>query len=212
MANASQLSVVFLRHGLSTANYDGVVQGQKDYPLHDQGIDQARRLSAYWSAQDRHFDRIVCSPLCRTRETAEILASALSTPIVEDPLWMERMLGEAEGSTYEQVRERLEAEQLRSSSYEPLFVNGESEWDLFNRAAKAVQSLLQSENNSCLVVSHGAFLSATLRAILGIPPAPGSLRPPGFRFENTGYTEMTFDRVAYRWQMLYHNAHPHLEQ
>jgi len=204
-----QLSVTLLRHGLSTANHAGLVQGQKDYPLHEIGIAQVRRLCKFWLNQNRHFESILSSPLLRAQDTTKIISSTLSVPVTLDPLWMERRLGEAEGQPYAQMQELLASPTFQPTLHEPIFTDGESEWDLYNRASQAAQSLLELESNSCLVVSHGAILSAVLRAILQIQPV-GNGRPPGFRFDNTGYTELTYDRETSRWLILNHNTHPHL--
>jgi broad specificity phosphatase PhoE len=211
MQNNTQKFIVFLRHGLSTANQEGVVQGQRDYPLHDEGIRQARSLAEYWNSISKTFDQVFCSPLLRAKHTAEIISSILGIPLQEDPIWMERRLGIAEGLPYEQIQAKLLTRQDFPSSYEPLFESGESEWDLYARAAKAVQSLLHCDYQSILVVSHGAILSAVMRAILGVSPPSGRTRSPGFRFDNTGYSEAIFDQDISRWLIVSHNTKPHLE-
>jgi broad specificity phosphatase PhoE len=203
--------IVFLRHGLSTANFDGVVQGQKDYALHPLGVMQARQLADYWLKQGRNFDQTICSPLLRAKGTAEIVARALSSPIVEEPIWLERKFGEGEGLTYSQIREHLAGNPNRWSSYKSVFADSESEWELTQRASRGVKALLQSKYTNLLVVSHGGILSAAIRSILGIPLPKDETRPPGFRFDNTGYTELSFDQDDSRWQILCHNMRSHLE-
>jgi broad specificity phosphatase PhoE len=212
MQKNTQKFIVFLRHGLSTANEEGIVQGQRDYPLHKEGIRQVKILADYWSSRRQTFDQIFCSPLLRAKHTAEILAADLEIPLQEDPIWMERRLGSAEGLPYEQIQATLLDRQEHPSSYEPLFESGESEWDLYNRASKALQTLLNCAHLSILVVSHGGILSAVMRAILGVSPPPGHNRPPGFRFDNTGYSEVIFDYGISRWLILSHNTKPHMEQ
>jgi broad specificity phosphatase PhoE len=212
MQRNTQKFIVLLRHGQSTANHEGVVQGQRDYPLHEAGIRQVKRLADFWSLRSQTFDQIIYSPLLRAKHTAEILAAALEIPLQENPIWIERRLGDAEGLPYGQIQATLSGRLEHQSSYEPLFESGESEWDLFTRAAKAIQSLLDCDIPSILVVSHGAILSAVMRAILGISPPPGHTRPPGFRFDNTGYSEVVFDQKTSHWIILSHNTKHHLEQ
>ena len=212
MKKSTQVFITLLRHGLSTANQLGIVQGQLDYPLHQEGIDQARRLGEFWHAQGRLYEKIVSSPLQRAVETARLISSALSIPILQEPLWKERGFGEAEGLPYELFREKSDTHPAQVSHTDPVFPGGESEWDLLNRAARATQKIFQNGWKSCLVVSHGGILNAALRSILGIRLIPGEPRQYGFSFDNTGFTDITFDQNTSRWQILGHNARPHLEQ
>ncbi|MFA9401974.1 MAG: histidine phosphatase family protein, partial [Anaerolineales bacterium] len=76
--------ITLLRHGLSTGNEKGIIQGQKDYPLAEEGIDQSHSLSHYWKDHNVTFDAIIASPLLRAKQTAEIIASGMKLPIEFD--------------------------------------------------------------------------------------------------------------------------------
>ena len=82
--------ITLLRHGESLGNYEGRHQGQADFPLTDKGRDQTRALVERWKAESKTFDLIICSPLARARETAEIISTEFSLPLEIDSLWMER--------------------------------------------------------------------------------------------------------------------------
>jgi broad specificity phosphatase PhoE len=207
----SRKTITLLRHGLSTANHEGVVQGQKDYPLHSTGIEQAQHLAIYWSDQGRTFDQIITSPLQRAKDTAVVIAAKLSLPIVEDPIWLERDFGEGEGLTYTQIHDYLSANSMSWTSNEPFFANSETEADLLKRASQGVNTIINNENQVLLIVSHGGILGAAMRSILGIPLPQSDVRPPGFRFDNTGYSELIYFPESSQWQVLAHNLKPHLE-
>lgn len=198
-----------LRHGLSTANRDGIVQGQTDYPLAEEGIHQSRLLAQFWSARGLSFDKIISSPLQRARATAEILAQTLENELVFDDIWMEHQLGAAQGENYEKVRSWY-ADRSPPSPYDPVFENGESALDLFLRSAAAVQGVLLLPAGKYLIVSHGALLSSALQAILGLAPATGRGRPLRFLMDNTGFAECAYDREEARWTIVRINATPHL--
>src|SRR5512134_2837155 len=90
---------VFLRHGESIGNAEARWQGQSDYALTEKGRAQARALAERWQAEGMKFDLILASPLVRAKETAEIVASALSANVELDPILMERNVGEMSGLT-----------------------------------------------------------------------------------------------------------------
>ncbi|NIS81458.1 MAG: hypothetical protein GTO14_14930 [Anaerolineales bacterium] len=203
--------IILLRHGLSTANRDQIVQGQIDFALAEEGHHQSQLLAQYWASMQVHFDKIISSPLARAKETAQIIGEILNSEIVLDAIWMERRLGAAQGVDYETVRAWYEDRPL-PSPYEPSFEDGESAWDLFLRAGEAVQSVLQMPAGSYLVVSHGAFLNAALRVIIGLAPASGRILPVRFRFDNTGFAELNFDKEMARWTVIRSNATPHIHQ
>ena len=202
--------ITLLRHGLSTGNEKGILQGQKDYPLAEEGIEQSRSLSRYWKDHDVSFDAIIASPLLRAKQTAEIIASGMNLPIEFDEIWCERQSGKAEGKPFSEVKLHY-ADQPHDTAYDPLFETGESRWDLFIRAANSMQHLLRRPTGSYLVVSHGAILDAALHTVLGISPSPGRVRPMRLGFANTGYAVLIFESTEARWELRHLNVICHLQ-
>jgi broad specificity phosphatase PhoE len=201
-------TITLLRHGLSTANETGVIQGQLDYPLSEVGLAQVRALAEYWLAQGEKFDAVVSSPLLRARQTAEIIGSHLSLPIEYDPIWIERHMGDGQG-LHEDAFDQALTSRPSPSPYEPSFGSGESHWDLHRRAGDALQGLVRRPPGSYLVVSHGALLNALLRALLGLAPY-GRAKMVGFVFTNTAFARVQYDAVTAGWRIHALNATPHL--
>lgn len=204
------MKITILRHGASTGNLAGVVQGQSDYPLADLGRRQMRALAEHWLESSAAFNQIISSPLSRARECAEILARTLSVPLQIDDVWKERNHGAAEGMPGDQVREWYSS-RPSPSPYEPIFEDGESEWDLFRRAARAVRTLVVKPEGNYLVVSHGGILSAVLRAIAGIAPSAGRHLPIRFAHANSGYSRLSYDDDLARWTFHALNITCHLD-
>jgi broad specificity phosphatase PhoE len=198
--------ITLLRHGVTTANRESVIQGQMDFPLSEAGVLQAQALSNHWARRGVRFDQIISSPLQRALRTAQIIADKLEIPVEIDPAWQERNLGGAEGRDGEGAFAALER---FPSPDEPAFETGESDWDLFTRAVRALQALLRRPPARYLVVSHGAFMNAVLRAALGISPR-GRTWPPRFVFENTGYADLVYDSDIARWSIERLNETSHL--
>lgn len=187
-----------LRHGQSEANHAGILQGQIDSPLSEAGRGQARRVAQEWLANDVRFDHIVSSPLLRARQTAEIVAEILdaNAKIEIDPVWMERAFGDLEGKTFSQIQQ-IEPPVDYFHPFEPIGGDGESQLDLYLRAARALQKLVRSPNTRILVVSHGALIGKVLYAVLGITPQSRS--GPVFSLGNTAYTNLGYSNETHQW-------------
>jgi 2,3-bisphosphoglycerate-dependent phosphoglycerate mutase len=200
--------ITLLRHGESVGNASGVIQGQQDYPLSQVGVQQAKALAAYWLARGVTMERIISSPLLRARQTAEIISAAFEIEVVLDPAWTERDYGAISGLTQEEYTKRYPGPPPLLHPYAPFGLTGESKWDLFLRAGKAIQNLLTKEPGRILVVSHGGILNIAMYAILGIPPQTGS-SGPRFPHSNTGFTRLSYRPEEHSWRLLGFNEHPH---
>jgi broad specificity phosphatase PhoE len=200
--------LTFLRHGESRANQEGVLQGQSDSPLSTNGRSQAEALAKRWASENKRFHKIIASPLSRAKETAEIVAAALSVPITLDPLWMERDYGNYVGLS----RTEIQASNLQPAFVHPYFPageTGESAFDLYLRAGKALTSLLRRPPNRYLIVSHGGILNMVMYAILGLPPQ-ANFTGPKFAFGNTTFATLTYNPGNHTWRVLGLNDGSHL--
>ncbi|MEW6285799.1 MAG: histidine phosphatase family protein [Chloroflexota bacterium] len=206
MSETPLYQFVFLRHGESLGNAQSRWQGQSDYPLTDKGRAQVRALAERWKAEEAKFDLIISSPLGRAKETAEILAEALHAPVEFDPIWLERAIGEMEGLTAEEVRQKPRPPYV--TPYDPVGGDGEGDWALFLRAGQALHSLLRRPPGSYLIVSHGGLLNQLMHAVIGIAPHvdPSGVR---FRFENTAFARVFYHPHQHRWVIDAVNDHAH---
>jgi 2,3-bisphosphoglycerate-dependent phosphoglycerate mutase len=192
--------ITLLRHGESLGNFEGRHQGQADFPLTERGREQSIALLDRWKAEAKQFDLVISSPLVRARETAEIIATGLHIPLLLDALWMERDNGLMAGLSEDEVRDTL-PQQPFIHPYQPIGETGESQWELFLRAGKAVQSLFTRPPGKYLVVSHGGILNMFFYAILGIAPQP-NFHGPRFRLNNSAFATLDYDPSSHRWYIL----------
>lgn len=97
------LTLVLTRHGLTDRSDPEQHLGQKiDISINDAGRRQATSLAARLAQV--HFDRVLCSPLFRARETAEIIAPTVTAEA--DPRLKEMDYGAWEGLTYDRLEEQ----------------------------------------------------------------------------------------------------------
>ena len=77
--------IYIVRHGETDWNVLGKLQGSKDIPLNEKGIEQAKELREI--LKDVKFDIVFASPLQRTLKTAEIICD---NEIIKDERIIER--------------------------------------------------------------------------------------------------------------------------
>lgn len=75
--------IYIIRHGKTELNHAHVLQGRSDYPLNDEGVQQAEKAAE--KLKGIVFDRVYTSPLIRAVQTAEIVAPGKRL-IVDDRL------------------------------------------------------------------------------------------------------------------------------
>jgi len=83
--------------------------------------------------------------------------------------------------------------------YEPFHGVGESETALHCRAALALEGLVRRGPGSYLVVSHGGFLNAVLRNIVGAEAPVNGVHGVWFSFGDTGYVRCLYRPKIHQW-------------
>jgi len=140
------ITLTLVRHGQTTENVDGILQGQSPGHLNPIGVGQAEDLRATLKASD--YDIIVCSDLKRTRLTAEILNQKLQLPIAYTPLLRERDWGEFTGRYISTIT-------MHPSEFPASIENAEQ---LAERAQQFIGYLLDNyDGKRILAVGHGYF-------------------------------------------------------
>lgn len=193
----SKFTITLLRHGESVGNANGYYQGQSDFPLTEKGEQQAKALAHRWKNEAVIFDRIISSPLARARQTAQIIANGLAAPLEFNSDWMERNNGVLDGVKAEEAGE-LYPRPAFIHPFQPIGFSGETQWELYLRAGRAVQELLHRPPGRYLVVSHGGLLNMVLYVALSIVPQ-ANFQGPHFRFHNTAFARLEYTPSQHDW-------------
>jgi probable phosphoglycerate mutase len=122
---------------------------------------------------------------------------------------MERDNGILAGLSFEEGRVKHPRPEF-ISLYRPTGETGESQWSLYLRAAKAVQSLMRQPPARYLIVSHGGLMNMVMHAILGMSPH-ANFQGINFRSTNTGFATFTYNPETSRWGVKAINDHQHLD-
>lgn len=167
------MRLFLVRHGETEFNRQGLALGRGDVPLNETGQRQARLVAAALAGEP--LAAVYSSPLRRCLDTAGPIAAAHGLEVRVLPELVEMDIGEAEGLTYAQVRERypnilgrwLGGEDL---SLRPL--GGESLPQVQERAWNAIARLTRVHGQeSVAVVTHNFVILALLTRALGMPIA-----------------------------------------
>lgn len=156
----------FVRHGQSTYNAEGRVQGQSDVPLSELGRRQGEAV-AQWLA-GVPVDAIYSSPLRRAMETTEAIARVHRLPIRTDDRLKELNAGVFQDKLRSKLWDLYPEQMARWTSGDPDFVipGGESCRQLARRGCEVLEEIAAAGHRHAVVVAHGRLLLVTLSALL----------------------------------------------
>ena len=162
--NNNNRTLWLVRHGESTWNALGLVQGHAEGPvLTEKGREQSAEAAAH--LRGRGLEAIYTSDLERARETAAIVESALGLPVRCHGSLRERCFGVYEGeslTSLDPVDSGIRDDRVVDAQARP--EGGESLDELYQRAGTFVEWLGdQGHVGDVAVVTHGGTIRA-LRA------------------------------------------------
>ena len=157
-----------VRHGATQLTQEDRFSGSTGVDLSDEGRAQVGHLARRLAGEK--IAAVVCSPLSRTTETAQILAAPHRlTPLLFDGL-REIDHGHWEGLTRKEVEQDF-ADEYAEWDADPFTfapVGGESGISVLARALPIIREVVvKYEGENVLVVSHKATLRLVLSSLLG---------------------------------------------
>lgn len=136
-----------VRHGETEWNAANKILGRTDLPLNDKGREQALEIAR--SLKDVKIDVFLCSPLCRTMQTADAVSDETGIPYKTDDRLIEQDFGKFEGA------DRSDTEyQKAKREYFARYPGGESFFDL---AARVYPLIKELNGKNALLVTHGGI-------------------------------------------------------
>jgi len=156
-----------MRHG-AVSYFDpasGAPLPAETVPLTAEGLEQARAAGRLFAAQGVRFDRVICSGLPRTRQTAAVVLAELPGPqpaIEEQPALREIHGGRLRDIAPAELDAVFTTLQRGPLTDDTRFLGGESLGELLDRALPAAQALLAEPWDCALWVLHGVVNAALL--------------------------------------------------
>ncbi|PIN10886.1 Phosphoglycerate mutase [Handroanthus impetiginosus] len=161
--------VVLVRHGQSTWNAEGRIQGSSDFSvLTSKGESQAE--TSRQMLLDDSFDVCFSSPLIRSKRTAEIIWDSRSEEIITDSNLREIDLYSFQGLLKNEGKARYGAAYRQWQVDAPNFnIDGHYPVrELWVRARRCWTKILTHKSRSILVVAHNAVNQALVATAMGL--------------------------------------------
>ena len=170
-ARGEPTSTLLLRHGQTLMSVERRYSGRSDAPLTVAGVQQAVAAGKHLAGTG--IDVIITSPLQRTVQTAQEVATVTGAAVVTDDAFRETDFGAWEGLTFAEVREGW-PEEMATWMADPQVAppGGESLADVDVRVTGALHRVLaERAGQRVLIVSHVTPIKTLVAAALLAPPA-----------------------------------------
>jgi broad specificity phosphatase PhoE len=193
------------RHGETTWNLIGRYQGRRESALSARGMQQGFALAEAFAHVRPRVERIVASPLHRTRATAQFVADRLNLAVETDDLLLEIEHGTWNGRLRDEIaaNEPILYRIWRERPAEVSFTDGESLATVLTRWRR-FRDTFRAEVPT-LAVTHDAVIRVALCDIMGRPLDDFW----STRVENAGYAIVEIAPDG-SWTLVEESVHDHL--
>ena len=160
--------VFLIRHGkpFFPDNKSFCIGSRTDVPLCDEGIKQAQAWIPYFE----FIESIYCSPLLRSKKTAEIIASG-RIPIQEMAELREINVGSWEGKSFQEIRQQYpDLYQKRGEDWAAVPLGAETLEQAADRMQQVVLRILEKTAHNAAVVTHEGSIRALMYRLMKLDP------------------------------------------
>lgn len=163
--------IVLVRHGETTYNASGRMQGQLDTELSEIGIAQA--IATAREIADWNVAAVYSSDLKRAQHTAELLSEFWEVGVEKDARLRETDLGAWTGASHQEI-DRDYPGQRAYWRHDPQWSPPEAEtrMQVAERAASVVKDLMETDifdSGTVVLVAHGGTIGALTAKLLDLP-------------------------------------------
>jgi len=163
-----QTTVLLIRHGVTDWHREGRLLGHRDIGLNADGINQSH--AAAKALRDLVVTEIMCSPLVRAVQTADIIAGQFDLEVARDPRLTDLNPGIWEGMAWADIADSPAYRKFIADPLTEAIPGGDSLISAQTRAVRSIeQALSDNPAGSCiLIVSHAAPIRLLLAHYLGM--------------------------------------------
>lgn len=198
------MKIYLIRHGRQSSSLCNV-----NVDLSDEGKRQAELLGKRMESYG--IDNLYSSDLIRAVETAKIMNQYLKVEHKISPNIREISFGIFEGKEDKYLKETYSEFYIEQKKLEEdiPYPEGENGMDVYNRAKHTMDEIIQSDSEAVAIVTHGTVIRAILTMALGMDMSKKLLFAR--TLENTGITELEYDKEYKRFYLERFNDSGHME-
>ena len=170
--NKMRKIIYTVQHTQSEHHVNGYVGAWGNWNLTELGKEQARRIGK-WLCEHENCDgnlKMYSSDLNRASQTSDEIQKVLGIPdssVTKTPLLREINLGEGNGKPRDWYNEHVANPPRVYNPDFRSFPDAESDRELWNRLYEFYESMISTDDEKILVVSHGGALSFLVSMIIG---------------------------------------------
>lgn len=196
--------LILVRHGETGVNVEGKIHKHKDTEcLTANGILQMEKTS---DALRKYKPGVVYhSKTYRAKQSAEIIARSLETPIIEVEGLEERNFGDYAGLSYQELKEKAGLENM---SFEERYTfhppNGESWRETEERLLKALSKILaENKGENVVIITHGGAIRIYMPILLGLAKEESYKYDPDnasitvFEYKDSKFTQVVYNDTSH---------------
>jgi probable phosphoglycerate mutase len=153
------LKIYLARHGQNVDNQNGILNGHRDEPLTNKGIEQAHEIADKIKDAEIIFDAVYSSPLSRAFQTAQVIVETVGAPEPQkDELLIERDFGIMTGHQVSDIESMCAPDIIKTETV-TYFLDPEGAEtfpDLMARGALVLDKINRNhQSGNVLLVCHG---------------------------------------------------------
>ena len=157
------MKILVTRHGQTNWNVEKRIQGRTDIELNYKGIEQAYQTKE--NLENEKIDLIICSPLKRAKQTADIINKDRNIPIIYDERLLEICYGENEGRLHDDFDYDGFWNIVNTHEYK----DAENVNNFIKRVYNFLEDIKKHKEENILIVTHNGVCRAINTYFNGIP-------------------------------------------
>ena len=159
------MKIYYVRHGQTDWNLSRKMQGGgTEKELNETGINQANETRK--ELENVKYDIIICSPMYRAKQTAEIINKDKNVKTIIDERIRERKLGKLEGH---EITDEIE-KQIWDYNLNYQIPEGENLHDFEKRILDFLEDIKEKySDKTVLIVAHGGIAKVIKAHLYGMP-------------------------------------------
>ncbi len=184
-----ETTVFLVRHGVTDWHREHRLVGQRDIPLNGDGVAQIEATAEALAGLP--IGEIICSPMLRTVQAAEIIAGQFGAAITRDARLGELRYGRWEGMAHDDLLQAADYKRFAANPLGERLPGGEDLGQARDRAIGAIEQALRDApaGERLAIVTHASIIRLVLCHYLGagladggrLHLAPGSISILSFR-------------------------------